>query len=451
MPRIWIRAEVGRAPNLQAIFARDRIGPAASNRDRGIGVQGIDRFVFKLLQIEEDPLGDNVATSNARIPLDELKEIAQFWTDNRDALSLYLQVQAPSELAHREEPILLKEKIQQALGTLRGPNGVDRADIQRALETVSTMKGNGKRAKVIFACARQKIWREYDVPGALETRVDVGPAFSLAPLIAQQQARRRYCIALADRNRARLLLLEASEISEHSQILDEDDKEKIRTTGTSKSAHLERKKEEQARRHFTFLAEHLLHFYEHRDYDCLMIGCRDETWPEIEAELHPELRRILVGRFCVDPGAASCEEIQEKAQALVDEKDREEERRLLDKTMGGFAANGLGAVGLKGVIDALEKGEVRALLLASKPNGHQRSASLCESCGHLEAEELHACTLCGAHMRLYTNAEEALLRHALSRSIEVREMHYTKLPMPDRIAAWLRFRADMNTAQALAS
>jgi hypothetical protein len=54
-------------------------------------------------------------------------------------------------------------------------------------------------------------------------------------------------------------------------------------------------------------------------------------------------------------------------------------------------------------------------------------------------------------MRLFANAEEALLRHALGRSIEVREMHYSKLPMPDRIAAWLRFRAETNTPKALAS
>jgi hypothetical protein len=54
-------------------------------------------------------------------------------------------------------------------------------------------------------------------------------------------------------------------------------------------------------------------------------------------------------------------------------------------------------------------------------------------------------------MRLYSNAEEALLRHILGRSVEVRELHFMKLPMPDRIAAWLRFRADVNTPQALAS
>ena len=387
---------------------------------------------------------------NSKITLDELAGLASFWTDDRNAISVYFKAPEPSELAHREEPIFAKDQIKQKLGTLRGNTPADRADVQRIIDTIAEMKGNGGRTKVIFACKSKGIWRELDVPGDFGCRIDVGSSFTLAPLIAQQQGRRRFAIALADRNRARLLLLEAREISEHSQVLDED-KEKIRTTGTRKSVHLERRKEEDARRHFTFLAEHLLHFYEHKDFDCLIIGCRDEMWPEIEAELHQDLKRVLVGRFACDPGNASREEIKEKAQALVDAKDREQEQQLIDRTMGGFAANGLGAVGIKEVIEALEKGEVRTLLWTSKPDGERRSGSMCESCGHLEAQELHTCTLCGAKMRVFANAEEALLRHALGRSIEVREMHYSKLPMPDRIAAWLRFRADLNTPQALAS
>lgn len=386
----------------------------------------------------------------AKISLEELKELADFWSYEGEALSVYLQVQTPSELAHREESILAKDRLQKALGSLNGTSTIDHRDVQRVKETIAEMKGNGGRAKVIFACARHNIWREYDVPGDFSTNVEMSNAFALAPLIAQQQGRRRYCIALADRNRARLLLLEAREITEHSQVLDEE-KEKIRTTGTSKSVHLERKKDEQARRHFTFLAEHLLHFYEHRDYDCLLIGCRDEMWSEIEAELHPELKRILVGRFALDPGLATREEIFEKAQAIVDECDRKEEAALVEKTVGGAAAKALGAVGLKATIDALEKGELRTILWANRRNPGEHSASICSNCAHLEAEALNACTLCGAKMRTFTHAEEALLRHALGRNLSVRELHYSKLPPPDSIAAWLRFRADMNTAQALAS
>ncbi len=391
-----------------------------------------------------------MAAEKPRISLDELKELADFWTDRGDALSMYLQVGTPSELSGREEMILAKEKIRQALGTPKGKSAADRADVQRVMETVAEMKGNGGRAKIIFACNREKMWREYDMPGDYGTRIDVGSTFSLAPLLAQQQTRRRYCIALADRNRARLLLLEAKQIVEHSHVLDEE-KDQIRTTGTRKSAHLERKKDEQVRQHFAFLADHLLHFYEHKDYDCLLVGGREEMLPEIEAELHPDLKRILVGRFVVDPGLASLEEVQEKAQAIVDGKDRDDEMRLVEKTLGGAASNGLGAVGLPAVIEALEKGEVRTLLW---PNGSRRSArgaSLCENCAHLDANDLHACTLCGARMRRFEHAEEALLRHTLGRSIEVRMLHSATLPQPDEIAAWLRFRADLSTAQALAS
>jgi hypothetical protein len=383
--------------------------------------------------------------------LDEIQALASFWTDSRDAISVYITPPVPQELAYREEAILAKDRLRQKLGTLNGAGPADREDVQRIVETIAEMKGNNGRAKIIFACKSKGIWREIDAPGDFGCRVDVEQNFTLAPLIAQQQGRKRYCIALADRNRARLLLLEAREITEHSQVIDEDDREKIRTTGTSKSVHLERKKDEKARRHFTLLAEHLLHFYEHKDYDSLIIGCREEMWPSIEAELHPSLKRALIGHFQCDPGLAACEEIQDKTQALVDRKDRGEEQRIVERTMGGFASNSLGVVGINGVIDALEKGEVRTLLWCSKPDGHDRTASLCGNCGHLEAQELRACTLCGAKMRLFSNAEEALLRHALGRSIEVREMHYSKLPLPDSIAARLRFRADVNTAQALAS
>lgn len=391
-----------------------------------------------------------MAITNSKISLDELQSLAGFWTEKGDAISVYFRAPEPSELAHREEPIFVKDQIKQKLGSLKGSSPADRADVERIVEAISGTMGNSGRTKVIFACRSSNIWCEFDAPGEFGCRIEVGQAFTLGPLIAQQQCRKRYCIALADRNRARLLLLEAGEISEHSQVLDEGN-EKIRTTGTGKSVHLERKKEEQVRRHFTFLAEHLLHFHEHKDYDYLIIGCRDEMWPEIEAELHPHLKRILVGRFTADPGLATSEDIQEKAQSIVGAKDRADETRLIERTIGGFAADGLGAVGLNAVIDALEKGEVRTLLWADKPNGHQRSASVCESCGHLEPETQRACSLCGAHMRSFSSAQEALLRHALGRSIDVREVHYAKLPMPDRIAAWLRFRADVNTPQARAS
>lgn len=391
-----------------------------------------------------------MATDNPRFSADELKELARFWSERVDGLSMYLQVRAPSELSHREEIITAKEKMQKALGSLKGKSGFDRADIQRVMDTVAEMKGNGGRAKIIFICSREKLWREFNLAGEFPTRVDVGSTFTLAPLLAQEQRQKRYCIALADRNTARLLLLEAGQIAEHSRILDEE-REKIRTTGTGKSAHLERHKDEQVKRHYQYLAEHLLHYHEHKDYDWLMIGCRDEMWPDIEAELHPGLKRILAGRFVVDPGLAPAEEIREKAQAIVDRRDRAEEAGLVERAVVGSSTKGLGAVGLREVMDALEKGEVRTLLFPAGDLSDERGMSLCENCGHLEGREMRACPLCRGRMRRFAHAEEAVLRHALGRGIEVRRIRWAKLPPPNEIAARLRFRAEANAPVAVAS
>ena len=144
-----------------------------------------------------------MAMDKSKVALEELQQLAGFWSDKGDALSVYFQWLTPSELAHREEPILAKQKIQEALGSLHGNNRADREDIRRVMETISAMKGNGGRAKVMFACGRQNIWHEYDVPGNFGVRIEAGSSFVLAPLLGQQQSRRRYCIALADRNRAR--------------------------------------------------------------------------------------------------------------------------------------------------------------------------------------------------------------------------------------------------------
>jgi Bacterial archaeo-eukaryotic release factor family 10 len=402
---------------------------------------------------------NSLAPDSITLSLEEIRELAAVWAEQGSALSFYFQPPEPSELSHRGEPVLAKQELQQKLQNLQGVGRAHRDDIHRILESIATLREDRpRRTKIIFACSPQNFWREYDIPGDFGIRLDAGSSFTLAPLIAQQQQRRRYCIALADRNRARLFLLTGREITEHSQVLDEE-KDKIRTTGTGANNNLERKQEEKVRRHFAFLSDHLLHFFEHGDYDALLIGCRDDMWSDIEATLHSSVKRILAGRFLVDPGIASPQEVAEKAQAFITDNDRRDEEALVARVSGSALSDGLGAIGLDAVIRSLEQGEVRTLLCQSSehpslPNGAAivpRNASLCPNCAHLDSAPSHACTLCGAQMHRFERAEEALLRHALGRSIEIRMLSYAKLPPPDGLAAWLRFVASRNTAQALAS
>jgi peptide subunit release factor 1 (eRF1) len=388
------------------------------------------------------------------IPREELQELADFWTEHKDAISFYYAPGTPTELAHREEPILTKEKIQQVFGSLHGGTSAVRADIERLLDTTAEMRGNHAQSKVIFACGRERIWREYNLDAKFPLVLECSRSFAIASLAKSLSTPKRYCIALADRNRSRLLLLKDGKILEQTSALDEEldpELDKVRTTGTGGSSHVERQREEMVRHHFEFLASHLLHFYEQDNFDALLIGCRDAMWPEIEGTLHNELKRILVGHFRVDPGLAKPEEVQACAQPLIDAQEEKEEQELVESAVAGAAADGLGAVGLPSVISSLDKGEVRMLLWTPQNGSWQQPVSMCTQCGHLWAGSFSACELCGQPARAYAKAEEGLVRAALSRGVELKVLERARVVPSDEVAALLRFRSDHNTPQALAS
>lgn len=383
-----------------------------------------------------------------------LRDLGGFWTEAGDALSIYFEPSTPSELSHREETTLAKERIQQAIGTighlqLVGSN-TPRAFVRRAIETIADMEGNHGQAKVIFASARSNLWREFDLPGKFGVRVDVGQSFTVAPLITQQTNQSRAAILLLDRDRTRVLLLEACEIIERNEMLS-GNAEKIRTTGARKSSHIERSKEDPVRRHFSAIGTQLLRSHQKGLFESLLVGCRDELWPEIEEGLPSELKRILIGRFHVDPGAASPQEVQEKAERIIARRDRHELRDLAAKAMDEAAANRLGAMELANVVQALERNEVRLLLLPDPRARFSRPAWLCSRCGHLDLDSGDKCALCSAQMRRFPRADEALVRKALATGAEIRSLRHASAHPEDEVGAWLRFRAERNVHRALAS
>ena len=53
--------------------------------------------------------------------------------------------------------------------------------------------------------------------------------------------------------------------------------------------------------HFKMFAESLLLLSHREKFETLLIGCQDDSWPEIEPHLHSSLKQKLRGRFPVDP------------------------------------------------------------------------------------------------------------------------------------------------------
>jgi hypothetical protein len=383
------------------------------------------------------------------IPRETLKRLAGTYSEQGTAISFYFKPETPQNRAHQTEPILIKDKVRELLGSLSEILRKKASDdLQRILKLSEELRVN-PRPKAIFACKEHNLWIDLDIAAAPETRLGMGKYFQLAPLCAGSQDEPCCCVVVLDREKTRVFLMRGPGIIEQSEVIDDEPRE-VRNTGTGGSSQAERQREEPVKQHFKFVADHLLHFFDRDEFDLLIVGIRDELWAEFEPKLHPSLRQILIGRFTADPGPISIEDVREQARKLFEQRRNSDHQELLRTIYGESQRNGRGAVGLAGVMAAIEKGEVETLLIGDQGLG---PGAECTNCGHLMAEAASKCEICNQQTRVFENAAECLVRRAIvSNNVDLEILpNHPQLRGLGGVAAQLRFRADQSTSQKLAS
>ena len=381
------------------------------------------------------------------IPRATLKRLAGIYSEQGTAISFYFKPETPQNKAHQAEPILIKDKVRQLLGSLSGiSKNKAGEDLERILKMSEELRVNPK-PKAIFACQEHDLWIDLDIGAASETSLTMGRYFRLLPVLTGAQDEPRCCIVVLDREKTRVFLMRGPEILEQSEVIDDEPRE-VRNTGTGGSSKAERQREEPVKQHFKFVADHLLYFYERNEFNLLIIGTRDELWAELEPKLHSSLRQIMIGRFHGDPGLIGIDEVQTHVRKILDERRSRENLELLQTIHGESQRNGLGAVGLGNVMAALERGEVETLLISDQELG---AGAECTNCGHLMTGAASKCEICNQAMRIF-DAGECLVRRIIATNnvdLEILPNH-PQLKGLGGVAAQLRFRADQSTPQKLA-
>jgi peptide subunit release factor 1 (eRF1) len=160
------------------------------------------------------------------------------------------------------------------------------------------------------------------------------------------------------------------------------------------------------------------------------------------------VRQRLVGRFLLDPIAATADQVREYATRILQEHRIQEEQELLREVIGQAQRNGRGALGLRHVVNALERQEVQTLLVS---RDFQAQAVECTNCAHLDTRMVPNCAVCGNKTRELSDVSDALVDLALRNGAEIRFVdNDPELEAAGRVSALLRFRADQNTAEKVA-
>ena len=382
---------------------------------------------------------------------DEIRELASFQADEskrQSALSFYFQPAPPQDRSHRHEAIAAKDVVKQALKSAgaQGKNGHLHADLDRVLDLATNLRG-ASRGRAVFACSAQNFWKEYELPPRLgETHIYLQSQFQLKPLAALLGAQPALCVAVVDRQRARVFDLRLDDLRERGAIV-----HMLSRNASSygyngyEAGHAERRVAEEALQHFKSVAERLRTDFERGIWERLIVGCQDANWPEFEANLHPYVKQRLIGRFSADVASVSNEEIRDHAAPVLDRWITERGTKKVDDALDLARSNTRGVAGLRRVLQALETGEVQTIFLNEKFSAR---AVQCPHCGHLDAHLIAACVACGRATRELADASDAIIPIAIRRDIE---LFYLKdhegLDRAGNIAALLRFRSDHTTGQ----
>jgi len=365
---------------------------------------------------------------------------------------LLLSARSAQDRSHRREAIVAKDVVKQALkgAAAQGKNGSLHADVDRVLELAANLRGNS-RGKAVFACSAKNFWREYELPPRLGgTHIYLEPRFHLKPLAALLGAQPALCVAMVDRQRARVFDLRLDDLRERGAIV-----HMLSRSGSNygyngyEAGHAERRVAEEALQHFKAVAERLRVNFEKGIFERLIVGCQDANWSEFEPHLHPYVRQRLIGRFSADVASVSNEEIREHAGAILKQWIAERATTKVSEALDLAKSNSRGVTGLRRVLQSLETGGVQTIFLSE---GYSARASECSHCGHLDAHLVSVCAACGNPTRELADVCDAIIPFAIRRDIE---LFYLKendgLDRAGNIAALLRFRSDQRTGQMAAA
>lgn len=388
------------------------------------------------------------------ITREEVRELAQFQAVQPEdcALTFFYAPRTPQDKSHREEAILAKDLVKNALREAEkaGKNGSVRADLNRILQLAESLHGNQARGKAVFACGNRKFWREFDVPLHLtSSQLFVNRRFHLKPLAQLLGTQPGLWVALVDRQKARFFDLRLDELSEQEGLFRTPPVRQGRSDGYAgyEGGHAQRRVQDEALHHLKDVAEHLREASEKGMVEKLIIGCHDTVWRELESQLHPYVKKRLLGHFSAEVSKMTMEQIREQAGRIVGEWREQRRRDLVGEVLDQAKSNNRGVTGLRRVLRSLELGEVQTLLLG---DNFAHAAAECPSCGHIDAHPVQLCPACGRETREIDDVCDAIIPIAIQRDIEV--FYIKDDPEFDRagnIAALLRFRADQSKGHLL--
>lgn len=346
----------------------------------------------------------------------DLRMLAGFYEPSGEAVSFLFSRMTTPDKTHHEEAINVKNMIHQA--KMSATNEVQQdlllSDLDAIRSVADEIRVGPSHFHAVFACARQHVWKDFVLPISTQLNfLHIGPRFYLAPLVRQLQQIAPYCVVLMETGKAHAFLCRGTEIHALSGRLPSKDlRLHADDSRVGWSSHIEGSLEEHERGYFTVLSHQIRELLTEHQLDRLIIGCRDDLWGEVGAQVVGELHKNVIGRFHLPSFEMSSTEVANCATPIFIEHQRKHVRAILQEINENPSRR---TSGVRNSMNELLNGRVRTLILNDTDAEETFECTVCRRGTYSSTGK---CLSCGGDLDRLP-ADEGLIRAALLTDTEI--------------------------------
>jgi len=324
-----------------------------------------------------------------RFAPDVFDQIMRLGIGAEGVLSVYLDIEP--EKAQREgfEAALL-DLWKPVRAAIKGSDLTGRLEeeIDRVTEYVRSWDEPPGRAVAFFSSAP----RDAFMPVVLDVPVLAGARFGprpyLVPLIAALDEHERFCVALVDKESARILTVWMGRIEQRVEF--EDEVPGRSAMGNWAQARYARHREYHVHLHMQRVIDELWRLSRRRAFDRLIVGGPEEAMAALRPLLPRSLAEKVAGEFTGERFASDAE-IVERVRRIEERAERAHETALVERILERAPKRARAVLGWDETLIALSEGSVHVLALAE---GATTPGFACPE-GHMAVQErIDRCPFC---------------------------------------------------------
>ena len=285
------------------------------------------------------------------------------------------------------------------------------AECKRALAFLSDYSARGK-GLVIFSDSKQDFWWQRDLQVAVPTGGRWSQKPWLRPLLELLEDHDTFAVVLIDKQRARVLTVDAGGLEQHAEVLS-DVPNKHATTGSDhimSQTQMQRDHDEHVRAHANRVVDELTNVVDRLNLSRLVIGGPVEATSTFTNQLPKRLQQTIIGTIAV-PLDASYERLSNELRKVQQQNEGEDEARMVEAMITAAMKGDRAVLGIGDTLAAIQEQRVYRMIVA---RDYRLEGKECNACHILVVDGEAKCAFCGGDLQ----AAPDLINRASHRVIE---------------------------------